>query len=597
MVQVLEYVLFGTVIATNLCLGLYFSFRKAPPSSGSASPEAEMFLGSRALRVLPLAASAVASMMSSTGLIAFPAHFYAYGMHMLWGLPMQFVCLPLATHVVVPVIYKLGVTSIFEYLRLRFNTAISLTACAIYIFLTQSIGAISIFAASLTLVTVFNAPLFWSNVFIGLCGTFYTALGGLRGVVWMDCVQLVVILVAPAALVAKVTMDALSENSSIQPLTDFNVKQYVGDFSLDFTNDENVWSVVWGGAAFSLYRLCFDQVVVQRQLASRTLQEARRTALSSTALMVVQYLIFKAMGFVLIVWFRGCDPGLLGDIKSIDQMIPYYINKYLTDIPGFSGLFLAGVVCAATSTVSSIINSQAAILYVDIIAPRYKKAKQHVLWITRSIAFFVGTLMTLYSTLCVHMGSLTTVFMMANSAFAAPYVGLCLLAVLFPFVHSKGAGTATLLMAVYQVWHMVANIASGKRPARMPVSLEYCPANFTTGLAATNGSRSYRPKLVTRSEDIFFIFRLSFFWSSFFAILGTVLTGILVSAVTGEMRSKTRQPHLTSDALMQLWRKCRWSSQQSNRETLAEGTVCINYPMHQAESGKLLNQEVETVAC
>lgn len=114
MVQVLEYALFGTVIVANLGLGLYFSFRKAPSRRGTASPEAEMFLGSRALRVLPLAASAMASMMSSTGLIAFPAHFYAYGMHMAWGVPMKFVYLPLATRVVVPVIYKLGVTSIFE---------------------------------------------------------------------------------------------------------------------------------------------------------------------------------------------------------------------------------------------------------------------------------------------------------------------------------------------------------------------------------------------------------------------------------------------------------------------------------------------------
>lgn len=575
MVQLFEYVLFGTVIVANLCLGLYFSFRRAPPRSRIASPEAEMFLGSRALRVLPLAASAVASLMSSTGLIAFPAHFYAYGLHMAWGILMQFVYLPLVTHVFVPVIYKLGVTSIFE----------------------QSVGAISIFAASLTLATVFNAPLFWGNVFIGLCGTFYTALGGLRGVVWMDCVQLLAIIVAPSALIAKVTIDALSDKSNIQPLTDFNIKQYLGDFSLDFTKDENVWSVICGSAAISMYRLCFDQVVVQRQLASRTLQEAKRTALSAVALTVLQYIIFNAMGLALILWFRGCDPGLLGDITSIDKIIPYYINKYLTDIPGLSGLFLAGVVCAATSTVSSIINSQAAILYVDVITPRYKSANKHVLRITRSLAFFIGIAMTCYSTICVYLGSLTTVFLMANSAFAAPYVGLCLLAVLFPFVHSKGAGTATLVMSVYQIWHMIANILSGRRPTRMPVSLAYCSANVTAGLLATNASRPYRPELVTRSEDLFFLFRLSFFWNSFFAILATVLVGILVSAITGEMQNKTQQSHLTSDSLMRLWRKCRRPSPKCNRETVAEGTISLKYPMHQAESGKLLNHDVETPAC
>ncbi|XP_077541844.1 sodium-coupled monocarboxylate transporter 1-like isoform X3 [Haemaphysalis longicornis] len=437
MVAVLEYVIFGIVVFANLSLGLYFSFRRAPVRTGTVSTEAEVFLGSRTLRVLPLAASSVASLLSSTGLIAFPAHFYAYGMHMVWTCPTSLLYLPLATHVVIPVLYKLDVTSIFEYLRVRFNTAISLTACAVYIFLTQSVGAISIFAASLTLFTVFKAPVFWCNVCIGLCGTFYTALGGLRGVVWMDCVQLLIILVAPTALIARILVDSLSESSAIKPLTDFNVKKYMGDFNLDLTSDENVWSCLWGTSATALYRLCFDQVVVQRQLACKTLREAKRTVVAGTAILLAVYILTLSVGFALIIWFRGCDPGLLGDIKTIDEIVPYYINKYLVGVPGISGLFLAGVVCAATSTVSSIINSQATILYVDVIAPRCQKAKNHVLWITRSLAFIIGVIMTVYSTICVYLGSLTTIFMMANAAIAAPYVGLCLLAVLFPFVHSK----------------------------------------------------------------------------------------------------------------------------------------------------------------
>lgn len=210
-------------------------------------------------------------------------------------------------------------------------------------------------------------------------------------------------------------------------------------------------------------------------------------------------------------------------------------------------------------------------------------------------AFVIGITMTIYSTICIHMGSLTTVFMMANSALAAPYVGLCLLAVLFPFVHSKGAGIATLLMAVYQIFHMVQRIASGRRPPRMPVSLQYCP--ITVGLSSTNQSRSQHPEVKTRLEEDFFLFRLSFFWSSFFAIVGTLLGGILLSAVTGEMRNKAQQSHLTSDALLRLWRKCRWPFFRSSNETFQEEKKSRKYAMNQVENGKLLTQEVEALAC
>nr|XP_054930959.1 sodium/iodide cotransporter-like [Dermacentor andersoni] len=152
--NVLEYVLFGVLVLANLALGLWFSLRKKHGRhAGSNSAVVEVFLGSRTLMMLPLAASTVASILSSTGLVALPAHYYAYGWHVLWGAVTPLLLFPLATRVFVPVIYDLGVTSIFEYIRMRFNSTISFTACAIYIFLTQSVGAISIFAASLALET------------------------------------------------------------------------------------------------------------------------------------------------------------------------------------------------------------------------------------------------------------------------------------------------------------------------------------------------------------------------------------------------------------------------------------------------------------
>lgn len=334
MVEVTEYVVFGVAVVANLSLALYFSFwRRSTPTM---STEVEVFLGSRALKVLPLAASSVASLVSSTGLIAFPAHFYAYGVHVAWTWVTAVLYLPLVTQVVVPVIYKVRVTSIFEYLRLRFNSAISLTACAIYILLTQIIGAISIFAASLTVFTVFKTPVLWCNLCIGLYGTIYTAWGGLRGVVWMDCMQLVIMLFAPAAMIAKMLVDSISQSSVIQPLTSYDLRKYIGNFGVDVTMDENVWSCLLGGSATALYRLCFDQVIVQRQLACRTPKEAKRTAMNSTALLIMVYLLTFAMGFCLIVWFRGCDPGLLGDIKSIDQVREAYLSSFQIFIDYFS---------------------------------------------------------------------------------------------------------------------------------------------------------------------------------------------------------------------------------------------------------------------
>ncbi|CAN7990200.1 unnamed protein product, partial [Ixodes pacificus] len=86
---------------------------------------------------------------------------------------------------------------------MRYGNKVGLAACGIYLFLSQTIGAVALFSASLATATVFQVPLIWTTMAIGLAGTVYTALGGLRGVVWTDCVQAVLILMAPVTVIAK----------------------------------------------------------------------------------------------------------------------------------------------------------------------------------------------------------------------------------------------------------------------------------------------------------------------------------------------------------------------------------------------------------
>ncbi|XP_075551397.1 sodium-coupled monocarboxylate transporter 2-like isoform X2 [Dermacentor variabilis] len=487
-----------------------------------------------------------------------------------------------------------GATALLDcgkYIRLRFNATISLAACAIYIFFTQSIGAISIFAASLTLVTVFKTPLFWCNIFIGLSGTLYTVLGGLRGVVWTDCMQFVIALLAPMAVVAKMFIDASAPNSTIQPLTGTDVARYMANYSFDLTNDETIWACSLGTSAMAIYRVCWDQVVAQRLLASRTLKDAQRTAQTSALLLVLIYFTGLFLGVALTVWFRGCDPTLLGEISSIDQIVPYYINTYLMDIPGFSGLFLAGIVSAATSTVSSTVNSQAAILHVDVIAPRYKNAENHVLWITRGTALVLGILMTIYSMLCAHMGSVTRAFLMVYNGITAPFVGLCLLAVLFPFVHSKGAGVATLSMIIYQLCHITTIIRSGRRPPRMAASLDSCPGNESSIVSAINATFVDTHR---KLEESFVLFRMSYLWTSFFAIFATLIIGVAVSAVTGEMKNVKWQYHLCCGGAVTFWRKLMALC----REEKVQGAITPNKNGEQhsqiQEIEKLVPNTIET---
>ncbi|CAN7947157.1 unnamed protein product, partial [Ixodes hexagonus] len=106
----IEYAVFGILMFGNLGLGLYYAFFKRVEKMTTN----EMFLGSRTLRVLPLAISSFASLASATGIVGFIGHFYAYGFHLAWGAVATISMVPISVYVIIPVLFKLKITSVFE---------------------------------------------------------------------------------------------------------------------------------------------------------------------------------------------------------------------------------------------------------------------------------------------------------------------------------------------------------------------------------------------------------------------------------------------------------------------------------------------------
>ncbi|KAM7304302.1 hypothetical protein ISCGN_014202 [Ixodes scapularis] len=369
---------------------------------------------------------------------------------------------------------------------MRYNSKISITACVINSVFLLSYGSVSMVSSSVTIATLFHVPFTLCCIITGAAGTLYTALGGFRGVVWTDCLQAVVLMLAPATIVIKVIYDASFDAIQLRPVGDLDVRPYVLEASLDLTKDENLWSCLIGLSAMALYGTGINPVVVQRYLAARSLKDARRTALMGILLAVVFAIVQGVMTLALIFWYRDCDPFLSGAIKSLDQLVPFYVKQNLSSFPGFSGVFLAGIVCATTSTISSIINNLAANCYVDIVA-RYISLNEHqAIRITTCLAFAIGTLMTAYSCLIPYLGSAARIFMMICSAVTGPFVALFMMALVFPFVNCKGAGVATLLLVAFEIWYILESLRHGVLPPRMQATLNNCPGNTSVMTKAWN---------------------------------------------------------------------------------------------------------------
>ncbi|KAL1474487.1 hypothetical protein MTO96_037934 [Rhipicephalus appendiculatus] len=196
---------------------------------------------------------------------------------------------------------------------------------------------------------VFPIPMLYSNIAIGLAGTIYTALGGLRSVVWADCAQAFVMFASPFIIIGKIIYDSYSVNPPLRPILDINVTDYAFRTNLDFTTDENMWSGLAGALPFSLVRTVFDQMAVQRFMAAKTLRQAQGISVVGPLFVLCFFTLGAMTGIAVIYWYRDCNPVLSGVIKSFDQIVPHYMKERLSEVTALRGLFLAGLVGASTS--------------------------------------------------------------------------------------------------------------------------------------------------------------------------------------------------------------------------------------------------------
>ncbi|KAK8779936.1 hypothetical protein V5799_018724, partial [Amblyomma americanum] len=115
---VADYLTVGSISALGIGVGLAATFfgrrPKAEAATSQDNDQEEAFLGSRRLYAIPLAVSMFASAVTSTSVVSFTAHFYVYGLHVVWGAVSKAMVAPIMAHAFVPVVYGLRLTSVFQ---------------------------------------------------------------------------------------------------------------------------------------------------------------------------------------------------------------------------------------------------------------------------------------------------------------------------------------------------------------------------------------------------------------------------------------------------------------------------------------------------
>ena len=251
-----------------------------------------------------------------------------------------------------PLYYRLNLTSIYSYLDQRFGATSEKTG-ALFFILSRLLGSalrmyLVVFVLYELVFRSWGLP-FWipAVVFIALI-LLYTFRGGLKTVVWTDTLQTTFLLLAAIATVIVILKNL---NISIPELLGASAADgYTRIWETDVNHPKFYWKQIVSGAFITITMTGLDQDMMQKNLTCKSLRDAQKNVITSSFLFVIVNLIFLTLGAALIYYAAqtgielpvGADGKVLGD-----KIYPVIAQS----IGGFTLVcFILGMVAAGYSS-------------------------------------------------------------------------------------------------------------------------------------------------------------------------------------------------------------------------------------------------------
>ncbi len=354
MLTTLDYVVIVVYLVGVAVFGLVAGGRQRSAS--------DYFLGGRDLPWWAVCFSVVATETSTLTVIGVPAVAYLGTLTFLQITFGYLIGRIIVSVYFLPRYYAGRLNTAYAFLGERFGDGMRGAASVTFLVTRLLADGVRLFATAIPLKVIadmagFPVSYFEIILVISLVTAAYTLVGGLRAVVWMDAVQMGLYL--GGALLALVLLLQDAPSNWWQVAQEAGKTQVInwGDGWTDWLTQPYAFvTAVVGGAIFSMASHGTDQLIVQRLLACRSKRDSQKALIGSGVLVIVQFVLFLAVGLLLWVYYGGASIEALG-LTRADEVFPRFIIEGMP--PGVSGLLLAGIIAAAMSTLSSSLNALA----------------------------------------------------------------------------------------------------------------------------------------------------------------------------------------------------------------------------------------------
>ena len=373
--QLLDYVIFISYALLILGVGLWVSRDK----KGHQKNAEDYFLAGKSLPWWAIGASLIAANISAEQFIGMSGSGFALGLAIASYEWMGALTLLIVGKYFLPIFIEKGLYTIPEFVEKRFSTNLKTILAVFWIALYVFVNLASVlYLGSLALETIMGIPVIYGVIGLALFAAAYSLYGGLSAVAWTDVIQ-VIFLVLGGLVTTYLALNTVSGGEGVMAgiKTVYEAAPDRFTMILDRSNPEyknlpGIGVLVGGLWVANLYYWGFNQYIIQRTLAAKSLKESQKGILLAAFLKLLIPVIVVVPGIAAYVMIN--DPEIMASLGDAglqnlpsagqaDKAYPWLLQFLPT---GLKGVAFAALAAAIVSSLASMLNSTSTIFTMDI---------------------------------------------------------------------------------------------------------------------------------------------------------------------------------------------------------------------------------------
>ncbi|MBG7611542.1 sodium/sugar symporter [Polaribacter sp. BAL334] len=373
--EMLDYAIFIAYAILILGVGLWVSRDK----KGHQKNAEDYFLASKSLPWWAIGASLIAANISAEQFIGMSGSGFASGLAIASYEWMAAITLIIVGKYFLPIFIEKGLYTIPEFVEKRYSTNLKTILAVFWIALYVFVNLTTVlYLGSLALETIMGVPMMYGVIGLALFAAAYSLYGGLSAVAWTDVIQ-VVFLVIGGLVTTYLALNTVSDGqgmfaglTTIYEAVPERFAMILDETNPEYKNLPGIAVLVGGMWVANLYYWGFNQYIIQRTLAAKSLKEAQKGILFAAGLKLVIPLIVVIPGIAAYVMVN--DPEIMARLgaaglenlptaEQADKAYPWLLQFLPT---GLKGVAFAALAAAIVSSLASMLNSTSTIFTMDI---------------------------------------------------------------------------------------------------------------------------------------------------------------------------------------------------------------------------------------